>query len=74
MHRFKEQTGYTLHNYISQKRLILAKELLLNNESVMKVSEKCGFIDYSSFLRSFRKMYGTTPKDFSKKAKSDEPE
>lgn len=74
MHRFKEQTGYTLHNYISQKRLILAKELLLNNESVMKVSEKCGFIDYSSFLRSFRKMYGTTPKDFRKKAKSDEPE
>ena len=74
MHRFKEQTWYTLHNYISQKRLILAKELLLNNESVMKVSEKCGFIDYSSFLRSFRKMYGTTPKDFSKKAKSDEPE
>ena len=74
MHRFKEQTGYTLHNYISQKRLILAKELLLNNESVMKVSEKCGFIDYSSFLRSFRKMYGTTPKDFSKKAKCDEPE
>lgn len=74
MHRFKEQTGYTLHNYISQKRLILAKELLLNNESVMKVSEKCGFIDYSSFLRSFRKMYGTTPKDFIKKAKSEEPE
>lgn len=74
MHRFKEQTGYTLHNYISQKRLILAKELLLNNESVMKVAEKCGFIDYSSFLRSFRKMYKTTPKDFVKKAKSEEPE
>lgn len=63
MHKFKEETGYTLHNYIRQKRLILAADLIKGGTPILKASSQCGFSDYSTFLRAFRKMYGVSPKD-----------
>lgn len=61
MHKFKKETGYTLHNYVIQKRLLIAKELIKSGESITKVSLQCGFKDYSSFLRAFKKMFNSTP-------------
>jgi len=63
MHKFKKETGYTLHNYVLQKRLLMAKELIKSGEPVAKTSLKCGFKDYSSFLRSFKKMFNASPSD-----------
>lgn len=63
MHKFKNQTGYTLHNYILQKRLILANSLLKNDKSFSQISVECGFIDYSSFVRAFKKKFGASPKN-----------
>jgi AraC-like DNA-binding protein/quercetin dioxygenase-like cupin family protein len=63
MHKFKKETGYTLHNYVIQKRLLIAKELIKSGESVTKVSLQCGFKDYSSFLRAFKKMFNSTPRN-----------
>ena len=64
MHRFKDVTGYTLHQYIAQKRLLLAAELLRQGESVTKAAEQAGFREYSTFLRSFRAMFHMSPKEF----------
>lgn len=64
MHKFKNETGYTLHKYILQKRLFKAKELIENGCPIKKASEDCGFNDYSSFLRSFKKMFSKSPKNF----------
>lgn len=64
MHRFKDVTGYTVHHYISQKRLLKAGELIRQGVSVMKAAEQAGFSDYSTFLRAFRKTFHTSPKDF----------
>lgn len=64
MHKFKMETGYTIHNYVVQKRLFKAKEMIENGYSVIKASEDCGFNDYSSFLRSFKKVFSKSPKDF----------
>ena len=64
MHRFKEVTGYTLHQYIAQKRLLLAAELLRGGENVTKAAEQAGFREYSTFLRSFRAMFHMSPKEF----------
>lgn len=63
MHKFKEETGYTLHNYIQQKRLICAADMIKGGTPILKASSLCGFSDYSTFLRAFRKMYGMSPKD-----------
>lgn len=62
MHKFKKETGYTLHKYILQKRLLLAKDLIKSGEPIVKTSLKCGFNDYSCFLRSFKKMFNESPK------------
>lgn len=64
MHRFKSATGYTVHQYVSQKRLLLAGELLRQGVPVMKAAEQAGFREYSSFLRAFRAKFHASPKDF----------
>ena len=64
MHRFKEVTGYTLHQYISQKRLLLAGELIRSGVPVMKAAEQAGFSEYSTFLRAFRKTFQVSPREF----------
>lgn len=64
MHRFKEVTGYTLHQYISQKRLLRAGELIRAGVPVMKAAEQAGFPEYSTFLRAFQKTFHMSPKEF----------
>ncbi len=64
MHKFKKETGYTLHNYILQKRLLMVKDLIKAGEPIVKASIQCGFNDYSSFLRAFKKFFNKYPRDF----------
>jgi len=64
MHKFKKETGYTIHNYILQKRLILVIEKLENEKEITKVSLECGFNDYSAFLRAFKKMFNKSPREY----------
>jgi AraC-like DNA-binding protein len=61
---FKNQTGTTLHRYIIQKKLILAKELILKNLPITEVYQRAGFGDYSNFFRAFRNEYNLTPRQF----------
>ena len=61
MRRFKELTGYTVHGYILQKRLINAAELIRQGLPASKAAELSGFKDYSTFQRAFKKMYGLNP-------------
>ena len=64
MHRFKAVTGYTLHQYISQKRLVWAGELIRSGVPVMKAAEQAGFGEYSTFLRAFQSTFHVSPKEF----------
>lgn len=64
MHRFKAVTGYTVHQYISQKRLLLAAELIQDGVPVMKAAEQAGFSEYSTFLRAFQNTFHMRPREF----------
>ncbi len=64
MHRFKEVSGYTLHQYVNQKRIQYAGELLKKGASVMKAAEQAGFKEYSTFLRAFQSTYHMSPRTF----------
>lgn len=66
MHNFKNETGYTLHNYILQKRLAKAASLIKNGLQASIVSDQCGFQDYSSFVRAFKRSFGLAPKQYYK--------
>ena len=63
MRLFKQETGYTLGQYISQKRLLLAKELILSGEAVKQVCYDCGFKDYSTFSRAYKRLFQESPRD-----------
>ena len=61
MRQFHSETGYTIHAYLSQRRLLHARELI---SSGMRATEACyrsGFRSYSSFTRAYGKHFGTTP-------------
>ena len=64
MHRFKAVTGYSLHQYIRQKRLLRAAELIREGEMVMKAAEQVGGKEYSTFLRAFQAMFHMSPREF----------
>lgn len=61
MRRFKEETGYTVHSYVSNKRLLNARQMIASGEGAMDVCYKCGFKDYSTFSRAYGKMFGVSP-------------
>lgn len=64
MHTFKEQTGYTIGSYLSTKRLILARELIANGTPITDVCYACGFRNYSTFSRAYKKSFGESPRDY----------
>ena len=58
---FRRMTGTSVYHYIVTKRLIAARELILSGESAVSACQKCGFRDYSSFFRLYKKQMGTSP-------------
>ncbi|MDF2950805.1 MAG: AraC-type DNA-binding protein [Anaerocolumna sp.] len=63
MHFFKEETGYTIGNYITKKRLLLAKNLIQSGKSITEVCYLSGFKNYSTFSRAFKKEFNIIPKN-----------
>lgn len=61
MRRFREETGTTIHAYISDHRLMLARDLIGQGIPATEVCFQCGFGSYSSFSRAYSKFFGTTP-------------
>ena len=61
MRLFHRESGFTVHGYLNQRRLLHARELI---EGGMRATEACyrsGFRSYSSFTRAYGKHFGTTP-------------
>ena len=63
MHSFKEQTGYTIGNYLSTKRLLFARDLISSGTAVTDACFACGFHNYSTFLRAYKKQFGKSPRE-----------
>ncbi|MDO4291971.1 MAG: AraC family transcriptional regulator [Eubacteriales bacterium] len=60
---FKECMGISLHQYILNKRLLLAKRLLSGGMEPYLVCGEAGFGDYSHFSRSFKRYFGIAPRE-----------
>lgn len=61
MRQFRQETGTTVHLYITQKRLVKARELIDAGMRATEACYRCGWRSYSSFTRAYNKQLGTTP-------------
>lgn len=57
----KRSTNMSIGEYINIKRLHRARELLLAGETASNVYISCGFRDYSTFFRAYKKLFGVNP-------------
>ena len=62
---FKAATGTTINKYMTARRISIAKSLLAEGIGVSEVCDRCGFSDYSNFLKAFTKSVGISPKKYS---------
>lgn len=67
-HIFKKEMGYSLSDYIIDKRIALAKKLLeTTNLPISCISDKVGYDNYSHFTKLFKKKTSYTPLEYRKK-------
>lgn len=60
---FKKDMNISVYQYILRKKLILAKQKIQDGESATSTALLCGFNDYSSFYKQYKKMFGTSPSE-----------
>lgn len=71
LREFKKLAGITPYQYLMNKRMEQARELLSSLRSdIASVAFDLGFSDQSHFTRSFKKQFGVTPGQFQKQAKN----
>ena len=61
MRRFREETGSSIHTYLSDKRLLWARDMIKEGVSATDACFRSGFRSYSAFSRAFGKLFGVTP-------------
>lgn len=67
---FKKHTGVTISKYVQTLRIENAKKLLQETDmDISRISETCGFLDFSYFCRCFKSFVRFSPSDFRKKMK-----
>ena len=61
---FKECTMESIHSYLTHLRMQHCRKALEDGVSVLNACTESGFPDYSSFLKTFRRLYGITPAEY----------
>lgn len=62
---FKKETGRTLTDYVTQKRVDHAAFLLRStNLQIQSVAQQCGVFDVNYFAKIFKKYMGKSPKEY----------
>ena len=62
---FKKQTGYSFKDYLCQKRLQVASDLLIRTRKSMRdIAVESGFGSVTTFNRAFRERRGCTPTEY----------
>jgi two-component system response regulator YesN len=63
--RIKQHLNISFKDYLAQLRTDYAKELLANSDmKISEISEKCGFYNRSTFVRTFKQKSGLTPTEY----------
>lgn len=60
-HLFKKEMNIPLGRYIAEKRLNYAYSLLLKEVPATQAAKLCGYNEYSTFYRAFKKTFSVSP-------------
>lgn len=63
---FRQTVGVTPHQYVTERRVQVAKERLTGRSSLLEISLDTGFGTQANFIRTFRKSTGLTPGQYRK--------
>lgn len=63
---FRNKMGVSFHQCLTQRRLIAAKQLIVQDVLLENVGQLVGFPDYSTFYRAFKKQFGISPRQYRK--------
>lgn len=69
MRLFREETGQSIYGYLTQQRLIMARNLIDAGMRATEAAFRSGFATYSSFTRAYGKQFGATPTGRNRSAK-----
>ena len=70
---FGRVVGTSVHRYILQKRLIMARQMMASGRPTSEVYQHCGFGDYSNFYRAFRREYQISPREYLEELQKEQP-
>ena len=63
---FRKRMKVSFYRFVTQRRLIAAKTLLMEGIPAETASAQVGFGDYSVFYRAFKREYGISPMEYRK--------
>ena len=66
MRTFQKSTALPIYSYLLQIRIRHAKNMLINGQDASQIALDLGFSDQSHFIRSFKRITGSTPFRFAK--------
>lgn len=61
---FRKKMGVSFYHCVTQRRLIAAKTLIVQDLPLESISQQVGFSDYSVFYKAFKKEYGISPRQY----------
>ncbi len=64
---FKEYTAETIHSYLTDLRMQDFRRSVADGKGILEACLDSGFSNYSSFIKTFRKMYGISPMEYRSK-------
>lgn len=69
--KFKKETGIGFNEYITTKKILLAKKLIEEtDESITNIAFQCGFSDSNYFSTAFKKLEDVPPSQYAKIVRS----
>lgn len=71
MRLFRQETGTTIHGYLTDKRLLRARDRIRQGMPATEACFQSGFQSYSAFLRAYSKFFGVTPMGRGKKGQEE---
>ena len=70
-HLFTQVYQVSAYRYILMCRIAMSQKLMWSGESMTSIAQKCGFNDYSNFLRAFQQITGVTPTAYQKRIRKE---